>query len=182
MRGSEEVVNTATTPNIVFTSTVQPRRGSRSAGRLRAFPPPSRWSAWTSWRLRCCSANRGVTSMLTSTCGLHGVACRFPPHTPAHAALGPSLVHGRRPGRTAAVGGRVRNTGLVDRCRAPGRPRRWPTRRLRCARCAGRKRCGPLLVWHSSPGSVSHLCGRLTPQSGASWNSERVRLHGKHAG
>jgi hypothetical protein len=43
--------NTATTPTIVFTSTVQPRPGSRS----RPSPchsPTSRWSAWTSWRPR----------------------------------------------------------------------------------------------------------------------------------
>jgi hypothetical protein len=61
MRESEEVVNTATTPTIVFTSTVQPRPGSRSPGHSPCMSP-----ARASWPFAMRSPNRAAPP-----CGRH---------------------------------------------------------------------------------------------------------------
>jgi hypothetical protein len=61
MRGSEEVVSTATTPTIVFTSTVQPRPGSRSPGHSPCMSP-----ARASWPFAMRSPNRAAPP-----CGRH---------------------------------------------------------------------------------------------------------------
>jgi hypothetical protein len=56
----------AVAPRAKMNRSSSQRRGSRCPGHLRAFPPPSRWSAWTSWPLICCSPSAAAARLSMS--------------------------------------------------------------------------------------------------------------------